>query len=121
MWIPDALYEAASYDSKIFFYCPYGHSQHYPKSPRESAEDALRRERDRLAQRVAQKDDEIAYQRDRAEATERRLSAAKGQVTKIKNRVGHGVCPCCTRSFGNLHRHMQSQHPDYAANAETIQ
>jgi hypothetical protein len=38
-------------------------------------------------------------------------------VTKIKNRVGHGVCPCCTRSFQNLARHMASEHPTFAAEA----
>lgn len=121
VWITDALYEAARCDSKIFFFCPYGHSQHYPKSPRENETDALRRERDRLAQRVAEKDDEITRQRERAEATERRLYAARGQVTKIKNRVSHGVCPCCTRSFDNLHRHMKSKHPEYSSTSETVQ
>lgn len=43
----------------------------------------------------------------------RQLSAARGQVTRIKNRVGNGVCPCCNRSFGNLHRHMQTKHPGW--------
>jgi hypothetical protein len=34
-------------------------------------------------------------------------------VTKLKQRVANGVCPCCHRSFVNLHRHMAGQHPDY--------
>lgn len=114
MWIPDALYEAARHDSKIFFCCAYGHSQHYPKSPRRSAEDALRLERDRLAQRVAQRDDEIKHQRELRYGVERRLNATKGVVTRIKNRVGHGVCPCCSRTFQDLQRHMKSKHSDYA-------
>lgn len=54
----------------------------------------------------------------RAEREGRRAAAFKGQVTKIKNRVGNGVCPCCTRHFDNLHQHMQDQHPDWAPDAE---
>ncbi len=113
MWIPDALYEAARHDSKIWFHCAYGHNQHYPKSPRQTAEDALRQERDRLAQSIAGKDDEINWQRGRVEATERRLNATNGVVTRIKNRVGHGVCPCCNRTFTDLQRHMHSKHPTF--------
>lgn len=102
-----------------WFYCPNGHHQHYPG---ESTEEKLRLERDRLAQRVAQRDDEIADQRDLRAGVERRLNATKGVVTRIKNRVGHGICPCCTRSFGNLAMHMKTQHPTYAkSDGETMQ
>ncbi|WP_159103999.1 hypothetical protein [Rhodopseudomonas sp. B29] len=55
--------------------------------------------------------------RDQREAAERRAAAARGQVTKIKNRVGHGVCPCCNRTFANLARHMAGEHPGYTAEA----
>lgn len=115
VWIPDALYEAAHASrgpNGIHFYCGYGHSQHYVIG--ESDEQKLRRERDRLAQRVAERDDEIRRQRELREAADRRAAAARGQVTKIKNRVGHGVCPCCNRTFENLARHMASKHADYA-------
>lgn len=117
-WLPDELNTAASASrgpKGIQFYCPYGHGQHYLIG--ESEEDKLRRERDRLAQRVAQRDDEIQRQREMREAAERRASAARGQVTKIKNRVGHGVCPCCNRTFENLARHMAHQHPTFTAEA----
>jgi hypothetical protein len=43
----------------------------------------------------------------RAEAL--RLSAL------LHRRVGNGVCPCCSRSFTNLKRHIRSKHPDYPA------
>lgn len=117
-FLPEELYQAALHSrgpinqGGIQFYCPYGHQQHYIKG--ESPEDKLRRERDVLAQRVVQKDDEIRYQQNLRQGTERRLSAVKGMVTRIKNRVGHGVCPCCDRSFQNLTRHMSHKHPDYA-------
>lgn len=114
--IPEELYRSCKCSPDISFYCPYGHPNHYPKG--ETEEQKLRRERDRLFQRLAQKDDEITRQRELREAAERRTAAARGQVTKIKNRVGHGVCPCCNRTFENLARHMASKHADYAAPAE---
>jgi hypothetical protein len=118
MWIPDALDEAAQRSKGplgISFYCAYGHKQHY--SIGESEEAKLRRERDRLAQRIAERDDEIKRQRELREATQRQLSAQRGLVTRIKNRVGHGVCPCCNRTFGNVARHMASEHPTWSAEA----
>lgn len=117
MWIPDDLNAAAlkARSSQIMFYCAYGHGQHYLEG--ESEETKLRRERDRLAQRVAERDDEIRRQRELREGTERQLSATRGVVTRIKNRVGAGVCPCCTRSFSNLRRHMETEHATYRAEA----
>jgi hypothetical protein len=116
MWIPDALYEAAQHGrGTVSFYCAYGHGQMFAVGETEA--DKLRRERDRLQQRLAQKDDEIAFQRKNREEVERRLSATKGVVTRLRNRVGAGVCPCCTRTFGNLARHMQSEHPSFRAEA----
>jgi hypothetical protein len=100
-------------EDKDTFYCSNGH----PRAYAENEADRLRRERDRLQQRLAEKDDAIKYQRELREATERQLSATRGVVTRIKNRVGHGVCPCCNRTFENLSRHMASEHPTYAAEA----
>jgi hypothetical protein len=92
--------------SALGWFCPNGHSLVY----RESEADKLRRERDRLQQRIAQKDDEL-------KDLENRRRAALGQVTKLRNRVGAGVCPCCTRSFTNLRRHMETKHSDWRAEA----
>lgn len=115
VWLPDALYDSARHSEAISFFCAYGHSAHFPKG--ETDEQKLRRERDRLTQRLAEKDDEIKCQRELREGAERRLTATRGVVTRIKNRVGHGVCPCCSRTFGNLARHMATKHSDYAAEA----
>lgn len=56
--------------------------------------------------------------RQRAETNARRAAAARGQVTKIKRRVSKGVCPCCSRTFVDLARHMAGQHPDYAGDCD---
>jgi hypothetical protein len=103
--VPDHFYEGKRSD-KSTWYCPNGH----PRVFRESNADVLRRERDRLQQRLAEKDDTISR-------LEREKSAVKGQITKMKNRASNGVCPCCTRSFTNLRRHMETKHPEFRAAA----
>lgn len=89
---------------KKTFYCPNGHSMAYT----ESEADRLRRERDLLQQRIAQKDDEIAD-------AKRVAAAAKGQVTRLMNRAKAGTCPCCNRTFTNLAHHMASKHKNVGA------
>jgi hypothetical protein len=88
------------------FYCPNGHSQSYT----ESTKAQLRKAKDALAREQA-RNDQLRAERD---ASDRRASAAKGQVTKIRNRVARGVCPCCNRTFADLAAHMATKHPDYA-------
>lgn len=113
MWIPAELEQAAQRGAgHVSMYCAYGHGQVYAVG--ESVEQKLRRERDRLAQQVAQRDDEIKHQSELRAAAQRQLRAQRGIVTRIKNRVGHGVCPCCNRTFSDLQRHMKSKHGDYA-------
>lgn len=89
------------------FYCPNGHSQHYT----ESTEKRLQAAKDRAARLAASLDQERAAH----DATERSRRAIKGQVTRVKRRVANGVCPCCSRSFADLHAHMTTKHPDYAS------
>lgn len=89
---------------KFTFYCPHGHDQHFVTGKTEL--EKVREERDRLRQLVAARDDEVEHQK-------RRVSAAHGQVTRLKNRARAGVCPCCTRTFTNLQRHMATKHPEF--------
>ncbi len=55
--------------------------------------------------------------RERAEQSKKRVEASliatKGVVTKIKKRVGVGVCPCCNRTFKQLSAHMAQKHPEF--------
>lgn len=88
------------------FYCPNGHGQSYI----ESRADIYRREAERLKQRLAERDDDVRRQRNRAKGLERSIAAHKGQVTKLKKRAKAGVCLCCNRTFQNLARHMKSKH-----------
>lgn len=52
--------------------------------------------------------------REARDRFQRSLIATQGVVTRTKNRIKNGVCPCCKRHFGNLHQHMKTQHPDFA-------
>lgn len=88
---------------KNSFWCPNGHSQAYIKS-----------EIDQLKSQLEAERRSTEWQRARANTLEKSLSAQKGQLTKLKNRVANGVCPCCKRTFQDLSRHMHNKHPDYS-------
>lgn len=113
MWLPLALYEAAKHSSRITFYCPYGHGQVFAEG--ESEETKLRRERDRLKQQLAMKDDLIAGQKAVADKAMRELAAAKASAVKVRKRQAAGVCPCCNRSFRQMALHMRNKHPEFRA------
>ena len=111
---PESLYQTAQQRKPDFsITCPNGHAWHYTKG--ESDLEKMRRERDRAVQRVAEWSDAYEEQRKRADLADRRASAAKGQITKIKKRAAVGVCPCCNRTFSDLARHMAGKHPGYVA------
>jgi hypothetical protein len=96
------------------FYCPNGHPRVYRVSELDETREKLANEK-RNAEFWRQRTSEA---RKETEAERRSKAAVKGQLTKVKNRVGHGVCPCCNRSFENLKRHMTSKHPEVVANPE---
>lgn len=126
MWLPTALETVArASPGKVSVYCAYGHEQVYSEG--ETQLDKMRRERDRLAQQIAERDDALALERRAREAADteallarRSAAAARGRITKLKNRVGNGVCPCCNRTFGNLARHMHTQHPTFKAEESNV-
>lgn len=100
--LPQQFYRHRLKDHKSF-HCVNGHIQQFCGETEE----------EKLRKIVAQKDERIALERKWREEAERKTSAARGQITKIKNRVGNGVCPCCNRTFQNLMQHMSTQHPDF--------
>ncbi len=82
-------------------------------------------ENDRLRRQLkaalsAEQRERAAHDQTRSalEHTERRRRAEKAAKTRVRNRVAAGVCPCCNRTFQNLARHMQSQHPEVVRNAK---
>jgi len=109
--VPQAWREERRRDHATF-YCPNGHQRWFPTgtSDLEQAQANAANLLHRLE--CARADAARHYEEKRA--TQRRLAATQGVVTRTKNRVGHGVCPCCRRSFAALARHMQAKHPEYA-------
>ena len=100
--LPQHFHDQARQDTDKTFYCPNGHGQCFTISEATR----LRRELD-IGRR---KNNDLRYRLDHAN---RSRAALRGQVTKIKRRVGNGVCPCCQRSFQDLKRHMEGQHPNW--------
>lgn len=113
--VPQA-YEQKRREKHDTFYCPNGHSLHFPgKTEAEQLRDKLAAARAREDQLSAR----LADQMDATEHERRRAMGFKGALTKTNKRVGNGVCPCCSRSFQNLQRHMASQHPGYSGEPTT--
>lgn len=87
------------------FWCPNGHQISYGRHVQSELERTRKQlERAETRERAA---------RDQAEAAERSAIAYKGHATRLRKRAAAGVCPCCTRTFQNLQRHMTSQHPTF--------
>ncbi len=113
--VPDHWDNKRREDHKTF-YCPNGHPQgYYGKSQKEKRIEKLERENREKADQLMCKQTLLDQAREERDLADRRRAAAKGQLTKTKNRIAAGVCPCCNRSFTNVARHMKSQHPDYSS------
>jgi hypothetical protein len=87
-----------------YHHCPNGHLQGWSKDVCE--DEKMRRERDLLKQETARLEESITAERRLREEAEMALR-------KHKKRAAAGVCPCCTRTFSNMARHMKTKHPDY--------
>jgi hypothetical protein len=87
--------------------CTWGYD--HDRSPLEQAKrdaERYREERDRSrvhAQRM----------RDERDTVERQRRAQKAAKTRVMNRIKAGECPCCGKTFPDLHKHMTEQHPHY--------
>jgi len=93
-------------------FCPLGH-EGVPsgETKAQKLERQLQRERAAADQvRAALNDERRAH--ERTEARRRGQAAAK---TRVMNRVAKGVCPCCSRTFQNMARHMACKHPEVAS------
>ena len=101
--LPASIHRKCKNDGRMMWCPTCGSSLTYSKTQNEVLQLAL----DAARRRVADQERQL-------EAVERSRAAMRGQVTKIKNRVARGICPCCNRSFENLTRHMATKHPDYA-------
>lgn len=98
---------AARRELKDRFYCPNGHGQCFTKS----TADRLREEKEALGRRLQA---ELNTANHLRLVAEKELKAERTKRRKIEKRISAGVCPCCNRTFEDLHRHMQTKHKEYA-------
>jgi DNA repair exonuclease SbcCD ATPase subunit len=111
---PERIVEKRQRDHATF-YCPAGHPQCFAG---ESDVEQLQRQLAAAKQHAKELGEWADEQRTERKRAERQLAATKAAHTRTKNRIAHGVCPCCNRTFQNLARHMAGQHPDYTGQAE---
>ena len=107
---PYSLYRNAR-DTGQSFYCPNGHSLSYKTTELDRLKEEnekLHRDKARLRRQKQEVETDLKYAKNS-------LRTTKGVVTKMKKRIGNGVCPCCNRHFTNLENHMKTKHPDYKA------
>lgn len=101
--MPTQIYNRFRENHAEQFHCCFGHPQHFTgKTEAEKLKDELESERQ-----------STEWWKKRSERADKSATAYKGQVTRLRNRVKNGVCPCCNRSFQNLQRHMHTKHPEY--------
>ena len=105
-------WESKKRENHSNFYCPNGHSLVFNGLSL-------------LEKQVKEKESEIERLRSRLDWKEKSLLSAnrsnialRGIRTKLKKRIGNGVCPCCNRSFVKLQRHMKTKHPSWVAKDE---
>lgn len=97
------------------FWCPNGHRLHFGGNTLRERLAAAERARD-WANTSAQ------AARDQAEAERRSHAATKGHLTRTRKQIAAGTCPCCSKPFAHLARHMKSRHPEFVAeNAPEVQ
>lgn len=71
-------------------------------------------EKERLNKRATYFQQERDKATQEAEHFRKSRDGVRGAMASQKKRIANGVCPCCQRTFVNLHRHMTSKHPAFA-------
>jgi hypothetical protein len=112
-------FETARREDHATFYCPNGHGNVYKG---DSEAEKLRKEVERMKVRERLARDSERFYRDQAAASRRSAAAVRGHLTRLRKRIAAGVCPCCNRSFENVRRHIEGQHPEWAGDhAEALE
>lgn len=112
-FVPQDLQMRAKRDGRSF-YCPNGHSASYGENDLAKAQKLAKDWEAYSKAETARKDRALAEANEqRAAAATAREEARKAVASRkrLKTRVQNGICPCCTRSFTNLRRHMATKHP----------
>ena len=92
------------------FYCYRGHPMSFGH---DSDIEKLKKQLEKKEELLQRQIKRTEWAKEAEKQTEYKRRAIKGQLTKVKNRIKNGVCPCCNRSFANMAKHMANQHPNY--------
>lgn len=107
-----------------FFYCPNGHRIRYTDNENSILKRDLDAQKFETERQRRYKEEEIQRNTEKQkelESTRHQLHGTQGALTKIKKRIGAGMCPVpgCKRHFTNLDHHLHTQHPDYKKACES--
>lgn len=91
------------------FYCPMGHHNYWPQDNKA----------DRLRKQLAEKERQLAYERERAATNFAAREKAERKAKRLEKRISGGACPCCNRSFVALSRHIKTKHPEFVEEARS--
>lgn len=105
-------YRAEKQQESGFWHCPYCETSW---GYGEGTNAKLVKQIAQLQTTIEHKDAALISVREQRDTAERRRRAMKGVHTRVCNRIKHGVCVCCNRTFANLAAHMKTQHPAFKA------
>lgn len=106
--VPESYIDERRKDGKIF-YCPNGHSQQFAETVEQRLRKELANTKSSLAIRQQERDRAVAD----ANHFKKSRDGYKGQLTKVKNEIAKGACPCCGKVFNNLREHIAHKHPEF--------
>ncbi|MFI4977558.1 MAG: hypothetical protein ACHQC8_02605 [Solirubrobacterales bacterium] len=106
--LPASMQRSRAEDGKTF-YCPNGHVIWYVEDENSRLKRQLAEAEEKANWRLARLNEE----RDAHSHTTHQLHGTQGALVKVKRRVSRGICPCCTRTFSNLQKHLEDMHPQY--------
>lgn len=110
--LPESLIKQLRETHKAF-YCPNGCNRYYPsKNEKEKLQETIQQKENQ----ISRLENEIRIQKEYKEEYRNSLIATKGHNTRLKRRIGNGVCPCCNRHFSNVENHIKKEHPDFGSN-----
>lgn len=96
-------------DHSLRIWCPAGHCIGYSGKTKAQR---LQVQLDAASKRETRLYNSLEGANRQTQAAERSAAAHKGAHTKTKKRIRNGVCTLCHRSFKNVKRHMDDQHPE---------
>jgi hypothetical protein len=90
---------------KDSFYCPAGHSQSYMgRSHQQELDEARQHARDLSIANTQLADDNMDFAK--------KNTSLRTKNTDLRKRAKNGTCGFCGRTFRNVQRHVEDQHPD---------